>query len=184
MGLMKIMTNNSTTMITKAVDQVDKIKISANKIVLTEIPSVGETMTVRKIDNFGVNRETLTLGDPTTNPLEYSISEKTITLHTSQAGEARVYYKTDKEVENLKAKSGNAKAYRMTGLAICEDIKTGKLFKAYIEIPNGQIQPNTSYQFSNTADVPEATTLTIDILDDPANPGVPFEMSFVETNEE
>lgn len=177
--LLKILTNSSTEIKTKSEQMVEDLVLSTGKFTIKETPTSGVAPTIFKLDEYGKEvKPALTVGTPTSNEGDYSISGKDITCHSS-VKKIRVYYETSVEVETIEVKDVTPKNYEFAGLAVAKEIESGKLYRVWIEIPNGSIAPSYNIGAKNEASAPDSIELKIDCLMDTGK-GYPISLSFLE----
>ena len=90
-----------------------------------------------------------------------------------------MYYETSVEVETIEVKDVTPKNYEFAGLAVAKEIESGKLYRVWIEIPNGSIAPSYNIGAKNEASAPDSIELKIDCLMDTGK-GYPISLSFLE----
>lgn len=178
MELMELMSSNKPEIKTANMHFEESIELKNGVATLKNEPNTKERIHVLKVDDVGKVVNELKLGEPDTNIDEYSIDGKEITVHEDLTGFIKVVYLSEKEVQELGLKTAEPTSYRMVGLAVCEDVNSRQIYTTEMQIFNAQIQPNNSYDFSNTSDIPEAVSLTIDILED-ANHEAPVIFRFL-----
>ena len=177
--LLKILTNSTTQVKTKSEQMVEDLEISGGKFTISATPTVGVTPTIFAIDQFGKEiKPALVVGTPSSNETDYSILGKDITCHSS-VKKIRAYYETEVEVETIEIADVTPKNFEFSGLAVAKEIESGKLYKVWIEIPNGSITPSYSIGAKNEASAPDSVELTIDCLKDTSR-GYPIAISFLE----
>ena len=177
--LLKILTNTSSVVKTKSEQMIEDLDISDGTFVISADITSGVAPTIFALDQFGKEiKPALVTGTPTTNQGEYSISGKTITCHSS-VKKIRVYYETMVEVETVEMKDVTPKNFEFAGLAVAKEIESGKLYKVWIEIPNGAITPSYNIGAKNEASAPDSVEITIDCLQDTSK-GYPIAISFLE----
>jgi len=178
--LQSTISGNSFVVKTKSIEKIEDIDISGGKFTLSETITSGRTPTIHKIDvgTGKVITPALKLGSPTTNSEDYSIVGKDITCHSSVI-RIRVFYSTDKVVESSEAKTSIPRTYRAAGLAIIEEIATGILYMAELELANISIQPTNSIIIKNSSSAPDVITLNISVLMDNAK-GYPYALNLIE----
>lgn len=175
-GLNKIMSNNDIVLKTKPDQQVEDLAISGGKFTLKLDPSAGEAITVYSIDNIGKETK-LTLG-AASNPLEYTITGKIITCHTSVT-KIRVFYMSDVAVESLEIKDITPKNWSAVGILVAKEIESGKLFKCTLDMPNVSVAPNFNSSFKNSEGAPDPVSISISLMMDEGK-GYVYSMNFSE----
>lgn len=176
--LLKVLTNSQVEVKTKKQQMVEEPELKMSKFNITKQVAGGTTPTIYKLDEFGKEvHPALTAGEAT-NEGEYSISTTQISCHTS-VKRIRVYYETEVEVETIEIKDVTPKNYEFAGIAVAKEIESGKLYRVWIEIPNGSITPSYNIGAKNEATAPDSVELTIDCLQDNAK-GYPIALSFLE----
>lgn len=180
--LLKILTNSKTEVKTKSEQMIEVLELKEGKFTISNEITTGVTPTIFAIDQFGKEiKPALVVGTPESNATEYSILGKDITCNEA-VKKIRVYYETMVEVETLEMGDVTPKAYEFAGLAVAKEIESGKLYKVWIEIPNGSISPSYSLSAKNEASAPDSIELKIDCLKD-ENKGFPIAISFLEQQE-
>ena len=177
--LLKILTNSETVVKTKSEQMVEEPELKGGKFSITKEVTSGVAPTIFALDQFGKEiKPALTVGTPLSNPGDYSISGKDITCHSSVT-RVRVYYESMVEVETIEVTDVTPKNFEFAGLAVAKEIESGKLYRVWIEIPNGSITPSYNIGAKNEASAPDSVELTIDCLQDTSK-GYPIAISFLE----
>lgn len=175
--LLKIMTNNTTKVVTENRQKIETLDIVGGKFTLSETPVSDPGIQVYNIVNGKKVTPALVVGSPTTNATDYSITGKEITCH-STVTQIVVYYYYSVEVETIEASGNTPKNYEVEGLLVAKEIETGDLLKVWLYAPNATIQPSFKLQAKNEASAPDAVGISIDMLMDDAK-GYPYKLSFV-----
>lgn len=175
--LIKIMSNSSSSVKTKNVQQIEEPELLGGKFTLKLSPSSGVPMDVMALDVNGKETK-LSVGAPATNPSEYSITGKDVTCNTS-VKKIRVYYVAQQEVETIEIKDITPKNWEAQGILVAKEIETGKLFKCVLDIPNCTVSPNFSSSFKNSDGSPDNVSLAINIMFD-SGKGYSYSLNFVE----
>lgn len=177
--LLKILTGSEAVVKTKSEQMIEEPELKAGKFTISKAVSTGVAPTIFALDEFGKEiKPALVVGTPGTNKTEYSISALEITCHTD-VKRIRVYYETLLEVETIEIKDVTPKSFEFAGLAVAKEIESGKLYRVWIEIPNGAITPSYNIGAKNEASAPDSVELTIDCLQDTSK-GYPIAVSFLE----
>ncbi len=180
--LLKILTNSETKIIEKSVQMVEELDLKGGVFTVSKPLTAGVKPTICAIDQFGKEvKPALTIGDPASKATDYSIEGQAITCHTS-VKKIVVYYETMQEVETIEIADVIPKSWEITGLAVAKEIESGKLYKVWVDIPNGSITPSYSIGAKNEASAPDSIELVIDCMIDSAK-GYPIALSFVEDAE-
>lgn len=179
--LLKILSNNKIETKTKPEMFVEEISIANGKFSLANTPAPNGVLDVFRIDTTTGKeiKPSLTIGSPSTNVTDFSISGKDITCNAAVT-KIIVYYQSAVEVETIEAKDSTPKNYAGHGLLLAKEIETGTLYSAWIDCPNMTIQPSFKTQSKNEAAAPEAVALNIDLLMDTAK-GYPYSLDFKAT---
>ena len=176
--LLKILTNSSTEVKTKSEQMVEDLDVKDGKFTIQYEVTSGVAPTIFALDKFGKEiKPALEVGSPVTEG-KYSITGKDITCHESVT-KIRVYYESMVEVETIEIADVTPKNFEFAGLAVAKEIESGKLYKVWIEIPNGSITPSYNIGAKNEASAPDSVELTIDCLLDTSK-GYPIAISFLE----
>lgn len=176
-ALTKIMSNSETVNQTIANQQIEEFVLTGSKATLTLSPTVGEAITVCSLDVHGKETK-LTVGEPATNPTQYSISAKIITCN-SAVKKIRVYYMADEEVESVEIKEITPKNWSAVGILVAKEIESGKLYKCTLDMPNVSVSPNFGATFKNSDGAPDAVGLAINLMFDEGK-GYVYSMNFSE----
>ena len=177
--LLRILTNSDAEVKTKSEQMVEDLELKGGTFTISEEITSGVAPTIFALDQFGKEiKPALKVGTPTTNQGDYSIAGKVITCHSSVT-KIRAYYETMVEVETIEIADVTPKNFEFAGLAVAKEIESGKLYKVWIEIPNGSITPSYNIGAKNEASAPDAVDLTIDCLLDTSK-GYPIAISFLE----
>lgn len=177
--LLKILTNSNTQVKTKSEQMVEDLELSGGGFTISADVTSGVAPTIFALDQFGKEiKPALKVGTPGSNEGDYSISGKKITCHSSVT-KIRAYYETMVEVETIEIADVTPKNFEFAGLAVAKEIESGKLYRVWIEIPNGSITPSYNIGAKNEASAPDSVELTIDCLKDTSK-GYPIAISFLE----
>lgn len=165
-----MLTGNELTEGTKTIKFNEKKEVISNKVTLSKTP-VGAIDSVYELLPDGTNGQEYTLGDPTTNDDEYSITDKEITFSTSVSNgkNIRVYYNVDTptDAKNMRVSSDAfGGTFRVVADVIVKDSENGQLFAAQVEIPRGKFEDNFSFSLSVDGD-PATLDMPIEMLKDP-----------------
>ena len=177
--LLKILTNSNTVVKPKSEQMIEDLEISRGAFTISADITAGVAPTIFALDQFGKEiKPALAVGTPDSNEGDYSISDKVITCHSSVT-KIRVYYESMVEVETIEIADVTPRNFEFSGLAVAKEIESGKLYKVWIEIPNGSITPSYNIGGKNEASAPDSVELTIDCLQDTSK-GYPIAISFLE----
>lgn len=177
--LLKILTGNEAVVKTKLEQMVEEPELKEGKFTIKYEVAKGGTPTIFALDEYGKEiKPALTVGSPVSTAGQYSITTKDITCH-ADVKRIRVYYEASVEVETIEVKDVTPKSFEFAGLAVAKEIETGKLYRVWIEIPNGSITPSYNIGAKNEASAPDSVELTIDCLQDTSK-GYPIAVSFLE----
>lgn len=135
---------------------------------LTEEPSDTKFIVVYELDQVGHRLGQIKLADNgSPNEGEYSISDKILTFPDDFAGNIAVYYTVAKEnAIRFEPNDITPVSWDIRGTIVVREYESGQVYDGEIHIPNGTIQPTYSLSASNSAEVPEAIPLTIDMIKD------------------
>ena len=177
--LLKILTGTQSEVKTKLEQMVEEPALKEGKFTIKYEVASGAEPTIYALDEYGKElKPALTVGTPTSEAGQYSITTKDITCHAG-VKRIRVYYEASVEVETIELGNVTPKSYEIAGLAVAKEIETGKLYRVWVEIPNGSISPTYSISAKNEASAPDSVELTIDCLQDTSK-GYPIAISFLE----
>lgn len=156
----------------KIVDINEVQSVTSNKITLNKTPK-GALVSVFKVNPDGTNGDEFTLGTPTTNPKEYSISGKDLTFGTTVANGTliRVYYKieTATDAKSIKVTSDQfGKTFRVSIEVLVTDVYTKKAYNGILNIPNAKFEDNFNISLSSDGD-PAVLDLNMEILKSPVS---------------
>lgn len=160
--ILAIMTNNKLTVKTKQVQQIETLEVSGGKFTLSKDIVAGTAITVKAFSAYG-KLKALTVGTPTSNQDQYSISGKVITCHTAVT-KIKVYYMANEEVETIELADITPKTFEFVADCVCKEVESGNLYRCTMHIPMGSITPEYSIAGKNSSDVPDNSTITIDCM--------------------
>lgn len=173
-----IFDNNAIAMLTgnqlgrgvKTLDFHEAHAITSNKLTLDKTPK-GAIKTVYKINPDGTNGEEYTLGTPTSNAKEFSVSGKDLTFHTTVTNgtQFRIYYMadTDSTATSIKVTSDAfGGTFRVVLDVLVRDEFTKADYAAQLVIPNAKFEDNFNFSFSADGD-PAVLDLNMEILKSP-----------------
>jgi hypothetical protein len=171
--------NNAVAMLTgnnlatgkKTVDRHEIKSIISNKFMLDKTPK-GAILGVFKLNSDGTNGQEYTLGNPTTNALEYSVNGKELTFHSSVANDTqfRVYYQfeTDTTAKTVKVTSDKfGGTFRVVIDVLVRDVETKADYKGQLIVPNAKFEDNFTINLAADGD-PAVLDLNMEILKAPA----------------
>ncbi|MBL4950985.1 hypothetical protein JK635_01865 [Neobacillus sp. YIM B02564] len=168
---LSMLTGNELTEEVKVIDYNEKLTVKSNKISLSKTPQ-GAIISVFKVNPIdGTNEKEYTLGDPATNPTDYSLEDKDLTFNTEvQDGTIfRVYYKvkTGTDAKTVRVSSDAfGGTFRVVVDLLVRDSADGKDYAAQLIIPRGKFEDSFSMNLSVDGD-PAVLDLPIEILNDP-----------------
>lgn len=155
----------------KVIDFNEQLTVTSNKITLSKTPK-GAITTVYKVNVMdGTNGDEYTLGTPTTNQLEYSITGKDITFHTSVANGTifRVYYKveTASDAKTLRVSSDAfGGTFKVIIDLLVKDAADGLDYAAQLIAPRAKFEEAWSLDLSVDGD-PATLEMPLELLNDP-----------------
>lgn len=168
---MAMLTGNDAETGAKEVYKEESHKVVGGKITLEKTP-VGNLISVYELDSGGNNDKELTIGDPTTNPDEYTITSKDLTVDASLNGKnIRVYYKvtTDTDATTVKVTSDKfGGTFKVIVDLLVRDEETQQDYAAQLIIPNCKFEDSFNFDLSVDGD-PASLDLTMEILKDPVS---------------
>jgi len=168
---LSMLTGNPLSEAAKIIDFNEQISVTSNKITLSKTPT-GAIVSVYKVNTMdGTNGQEFTLGTPGTNNLEFSVSGKDLTFHTSVANGTvfRVYYKvtTAADAKTVRVSSDAfGGTFKIVVDLLVKDSADGKDYAAQLIVPRGKFEDSFSMSLSVDSD-PAALDLPIEILNDP-----------------
>lgn len=167
-----MLTGNDLVEGVKIIDRREVKASLSDKITLDKTP-VGALINVYKLNPDGTNGEEFTLGDPVSNPNEYSIADKQLTLNTAvQDGtKFRIYYKveTAADAKTVKVTSDAfGGTFRVVIDVLVVDEFTKKAFQGQLVVPNAKFEDNFNLSFSADGD-PASLTLAMEVLKSPTD---------------
>lgn len=165
-----MLTGNDLATGTRIVDFHEDETTTADTLTLSKTPN-GALISVFKVNADGTNGQEYTLGDPTGNELEYSITDKTLTFHstTVDGTKFRIYYKvaTPDDAKTIKVTSDKfGGSFRVALDVLVVDEYTKKAFQGQLRIPNAKFEDNFNLSFSADGD-PAVLDLNMEILKSP-----------------
>lgn len=167
-----MLTGNDLVAGVKKVDRNEVLTVTSNTLTLSKTPQ-GAIVSLFKLNADGTNGQEHTLGTPGTNALEFSISGKVITLHTSVANgtQFKVYYQvnTASDAKSIKVSSDQfGKTFRVVLDVLVVDEFTKAAFQGQLRIPNAKFEDNFNLSFSADGD-PAVLDLNMEILKSPTS---------------
>jgi hypothetical protein len=167
-----MLTGNDLVEGKKTIDRHETVSVLSSKLTLSKTPK-GAIVSVYKLNADGTNGEEYTLGAPTTNPKEYSVSGKDITLNSAVANDTkfRVYYKVETAIDakTIKVTSDAfGGTFRVVVDVLVVDEFTKKAYQGQLVVPNAKFEDNFNLSFSADGD-PASLTLAMEILKSPVN---------------
>jgi hypothetical protein len=141
-----MLTGNDLVEGKKTIDRHEIISVVSNKLTLSKTPK-GAIISVYKLNADGTNGEEYTLGAPTTNPKEYSVSGKDITLNSAVANDTkfRVYYKVETAIDAKTVKVTSdafGGTFRVVVDVLVVDEFTKKAYQGQLVVPNAKFEDN------------------------------------------
>lgn len=165
--------NDVETPTTPVVTYNENVVVTANKATLTFLPSSkGAVVSVNKINEDGTIGQPLSFKSALPSDLEYTITEKEITLGAgvvADNGQIIVYYKTasSSDTKQIKATVDKfAGSYRVVLDVLVRDAFTKKDFAAQIHVPNAKIEDSWKMEFKPDGD-PGVLDIPMEALKDP-----------------
>jgi hypothetical protein len=167
-----MLTGNDLIQGVRIIDMHEIKTTTAKTITLSKTPN-GALVSVYKVNADGTNGQEYTLGDPTLNQYEYSISGKALTFHNSvnDGTQFRVYYKvaTPSDAKTVKVTSDQfGKTFRVVVDVLVVDEFTKKAFQGQLIVPNAKFEDNFTLSFSADGD-PAVLDLNMEILKSPTS---------------
>lgn len=167
-----MLTGNDLVNGKKTVDINEVQAVTSGKITLSKTPK-GAIVSVFKLNPDGTNGDEYTLGTPTTNPKEYSVSGKDLTVNSAVANgtQFKVYYQveTATDAKTIKVTSDEfGKSFRVVMDVLVVDEYTKEAFEGQLRIPNAKFEDNFNLSFSADGD-PAVLDLNMEILKSPVN---------------
>lgn len=146
-------------------DKEENLTSTTGSFTLSETPADGASVTVYAVDAVGSKTELKPAEGESPESGEYAISGTTITTDASVTS-IRVLYVVKQAAQVLKAKNVDTATYEISGILVAQEVGTGKLYAAQVDIPSGVIQLNSQMDASNEGGVPDNIEFTIDMLSD------------------
>lgn len=165
-----MLTGNDLIAGKKVIDRNEIGSVTSSKLILGKTPK-GALISVYKLNADGTNGQEYTLGTPSTNPLEYSITGKELTFNSAVANDTqfRIYYKVETAIDSKTIKVTSdmfGGSFRVAIDVLVVDEFTKKAFQGQLIIPNGKFEDQFNLDFSAEGD-PSTLTLTLEILKSP-----------------
>lgn len=141
-----MLTGNDVVAGVKTIHYKEDLSSLSDKLNLSKTPN-GAIVSLYKLNADGTNGTEYTLGDPSLNTTEYSISGKQITLHadTADGTKFRVYYKTDtaSDAKTVKVTSSAfGGSFKIILDVLVVDEFTKDAFQGQLIVPNGKFEDN------------------------------------------
>lgn len=169
-----MLTGNDLTTGTQVIDFHEVKATVSDKITLSKTPSTHVTtniINVYKVNADGTNGTEYTLGDPTTELLEYSVAAKQLTFNAAETDGAnfRIYYKVDAPVDakTIKVTSDAfGGSFKVVLEVLVVDEFTKGAYQGQLIIPNGKFEDTFNLNFAADGD-PAVLDLNLECLKDP-----------------
>jgi hypothetical protein len=141
-----MLTGNDLETGVKVIDYNEIQSVTSNTLSLSKTPK-GAIISVYKVNPDGTNGEEYTLGTPTSNPLEYSVSGKDLTFDAGVANDTkfRIYYKVETPIDTKSIKVTSdafGGTFRMVLDVLVVDEFTKKAFQGQLVVPNAKFEDN------------------------------------------
>lgn len=167
-----MLTGNDLVAGVKTIDRHETQSITSNKLTLDKTPK-GALVSVFKINADGTNGEEYTLGTPSTNEKEYSITDKELTFHTGVANGTlfRIYYKVETATDTKTVKVTSdmfGGTFKVVLDVLVVDEFTKKAFQGQLIVPNAKFMDNFNLAFSADGD-PATLNLEMEVLKSPTS---------------
>lgn len=167
-----MLTGNDLITGTRTVDFHEVKAVSSSMISLSKTPN-GNLISVYKLNADGTNGDEYTLGDPTTNEKEYSVSSKSLTFNSSVSDgtKFRIYYKiqTNTDAKTVKVSSDAfGGSFKLVLDVLVVDEFTKDAFQGQLVVPNAKFEENFNLSFSADGD-PAVLNLTMECLKSPTS---------------
>lgn len=166
-----MLTGNALKEGKKVIDFNEQLTVTSNKITLSKTP-VGALVSVYKVnEKDGTNGEEYTLGTPSSNEKEFSISGKEVTFHTKVTNGTiiRVYYKvqTSADAKTIRVSSDAfGGTFKVVLDVLVRDSADGLDYAAQIVVPRAKFNEQWSISLDVAGD-PAVLDLPLEILNDP-----------------
>lgn len=179
MTQLSIMLNSTKTVKTVASPKYElRLPITSNTVTLTGTPMAGQDVSVFTTNTNGEDLIALTkvVSAPTGN--QFSITGNTITVSATVTGSLNVYYFVSQEVESIAGTGGATDIYKCYAKCVLQSISNKRMYSGDIVMPNVQVSSDVNLGGSNSAEVPEASVITLDLLS--LNNEVPYTINAYE----
>jgi hypothetical protein len=168
---MALLTGNAVVEEAKEIYKREVKTVATGAITLDKTP-VGDPVGVFVLNADGSNGTELTKGTPGTNEDEFSISSKTVTVHTSlNTKNIVVYYKlnsgSSSKTIRVSADSFGG-TFKLIMDVLVTDYATKALYPAQLTVFNCKIQDDWSLDFKPDSD-PSVLNIPIEVLRNPTN---------------
>lgn len=165
-----MLTGNDIVRGKKTIDRNEVQGVTSNTLTLNKTPK-GAIVSVFKLNEDGTNGQEYTLGTPSTNPTEYSVSGKVLTLNSGVANDTKfmIYYQveTDTTASTVKVTSDKfGGTFKVVIDVLVVDEYTKKGFQGQLIVPNAKFEDNFNLNFAADGD-PATLTLPLEVLKSP-----------------
>ena len=99
---------------------------------------------------------------PTGN--QFSLTGSTITVPATVTGSINAYYFISQEVESIAGVGGATGIYKCYAKCVLQSISNKRFYSGDIVMPNAQISSDVNIGGSNAAEVPENSSIVLDLL--------------------
>ena len=165
MDQLTIMLNNKPIVKTTSIPKDEKgVVISGTTATLSGTPVLSENVTVYLSNANRENIQKLTKVTSAPTAGQFSISGSTITVASGVSGVLNCYYFESIEAEVLEAGSSVGAIYKCYAKCLIQSISNKRLYAGNILMPNTQINPSVTFGGSNSSDVPESSSIVLDLL--------------------
>ena len=165
MEQLSIMLNTAVTVKSVNVPKYEKgVAISGTTATIVGTPSANANITVYTTNANKENLVKLTkvTSAPTGN--QFSITGSVITVPATITGNLNVYFFESQEAEVLSAVASSGSIYKAYANCLLQSISNSRLYAGNILLNNCQITPSVAFGGSNSAEVPESSSLVLDLL--------------------
>lgn len=182
---MSLLTGNNIVTDAATVYRREIVIVNNGTATLSKTPKDGNLLALYVLGSDGVESTELTVGTPATNEDEYSISTKTITVHSSIVNGTQLvaYFMVDTANTSQTITVSSDKfpaAFKLVMEVLVTDFATKALYPAQIVIPSAKMEDNWQFSFKPDGD-PEPLNLPIEVLK-PANSNDMFTLTIYDDN--
>lgn len=165
-----MLTGNDLVTGKKTIDKREVQSVTSGKLSLSKTPK-GAILSVFKLNADGTNGEEYTLGVPTTNPKEYSVSAKELTFNSAvtDGTSFRVYYQVETAIDakTIKVTSDQfGKSFRVVIDVLVVDEFTKEAYEGQLRVPNAKFEDNFNLNFAADGD-PAVLDMNMEVLKSP-----------------